>query len=90
MRGYIHRIGRTGRAGHRGTAISFLCEYGAYYLPAIEKLLGMQFGSILPSEEMLQLPEMVANPKLPEREETAKHNRPHHRGGNRRSGGYRR
>ena len=40
---YIHRIGRTGRAGHTGKAISFLCEYGAYYLPAIEELLGTTF-----------------------------------------------
>ncbi len=65
---YIHRIGRTGRAGHRGLAISFLCEYGAYYLPAIEELLNVQFSSSLPTEEMLQLPEKVANPKFPERD----------------------
>ena len=39
---YIHRIGRTGRAGNRGTAISFLCEYGGYYLPDIEELLGLE------------------------------------------------
>ena len=87
---YIHRIGRTGRAGHRGTAISFLCEYGAYYLPAIEELLGTQFGSILPTEEMLQLPEPVANPKLPERENTSKSGSSRHRSGNRRPGGFRR
>jgi len=53
---YVHRIGRTGRAGHKGTAISFLCEYGAYNLPAIEKMLSVQFHSILPEEEMLVLP----------------------------------
>ena len=62
---YIHRIGRTGRAGHKGTAISFLCEYGAYYLSPIEELLGTQFSSILPAEEMLQLPPEVENPQLP-------------------------
>ena len=87
---YIHRIGRTGRAGHRGTAISFLCEYGAYYLPAIEELLGTQFNSILPTEEMLQLPEPVKNPKIPERDENAKSSRPHHRDGNRRNNRFRR
>ena len=88
---YIHRIGRTGRAGNRGTAISFLCEYGAYYLPAIEELLGTQFGSILPSEEMLQMPEPVANPDLPERESPANSNhRGKFRSGNRRNGGFRR
>ncbi|MBE6356789.1 MAG: DEAD/DEAH box helicase [Lentisphaerae bacterium] len=62
---YIHRIGRTGRAGNTGTAISFLCEYGAYYLPPIEKLLNTQFSSSLPTEEMLIMPEEVANPQLP-------------------------
>ena len=54
---YIHRIGRTGRAGHTGEAISFLCEYGAYNLGAIEDLLDVRFSSILPPEEMLILPE---------------------------------
>ena len=62
---YIHRIGRTGRAGNTGTSISFLCEYGAYYLPPIEELLGVQFNSILPDESMLQLPAEVENPVLP-------------------------
>ncbi|MCQ2380214.1 MAG: DEAD/DEAH box helicase [Victivallaceae bacterium] len=56
---YIHRIGRTGRAGHKGKAISFLCEYGAYYLPDIEKLMDVTFPSELPSEEMLKLPPVV-------------------------------
>jgi ATP-dependent RNA helicase RhlB len=53
---YIHRIGRTGRAGHTGRAISFLCEYGSYYLPAIEELLNTTFSSIAPTNEMLELP----------------------------------
>ncbi len=36
---YVHRIGRTGRAGHSGTAISF-CEYDELpYLRDIEKLI---------------------------------------------------
>ena len=58
---YIHRIGRTGRAGNKGVSVSFLCEYGAYYLPAIEKLLGTTFSSILPEDEQLKLPEKVQN-----------------------------
>lgn len=58
---YVHRIGRTGRAGHKGKSISFLCEYGAYYLPDIEELLGVQFNSTLPPEEMLKLPERKKN-----------------------------
>lgn len=37
---YIHRIGRTGRAGKEGVSISFACEDDAFRLPAIETLLG--------------------------------------------------
>ncbi|WP_416306528.1 ATP-dependent RNA helicase RhlB [Neptunicella sp. SCSIO 80796] len=33
---YVHRIGRTGRAGESGHAISFACEKYALNLPAIE------------------------------------------------------
>lgn len=83
---YVHRIGRTGRAGHTGTSISFLCEYGAYNLPAIEELLGVTFASTQPTEEMLVLPEPVpgaARPRPAERRGGSGH----HRGGNRRSSG---
>ena len=62
---YIHRIGRTGRAGNHGVAISFLCEYGAYYLPPIEEQLKTQFNSILPTDEMVTLPPEVPGAKLP-------------------------
>ncbi len=37
---YVHRIGRTGRAGATGISISFVSEDGAFDLPAIETLLG--------------------------------------------------
>ena len=29
---YVHRIGRTGRAGSAGTSISFACEEDSFYL----------------------------------------------------------
>ncbi|TSH78523.1 ATP-dependent RNA helicase RhlB [Acinetobacter sp. RF15A] len=39
---YVHRIGRTGRAGSRGVSISFLSEDDAFYLPEIEKAIGQK------------------------------------------------
>ena len=36
---YVHRIGRTGRAGQSGIAISFACEKYALNLPDIEKYI---------------------------------------------------
>lgn len=37
---YVHRIGRTGRAGESGISISFACEEYAINLPAIEEYIG--------------------------------------------------
>ncbi len=39
---YVHRIGRTGRAGSSGVSISFLSEDDAFYLPEIEKAIGQK------------------------------------------------
>ena len=56
---YVHRIGRTGRAGSRGKSISFVCEYGAYAVPEIEKYAQMEIKTVQPEEEQLILPEKV-------------------------------
>ena len=57
---YIHRIGRTGRAGATGTAISFADEEDAFYLPAIEDMLERKIDCIQPEEEWLVMPEPAA------------------------------
>ena len=39
---YVHRIGRTGRAGKKGTAITFVLKNDTKYLQEIEKLIKMK------------------------------------------------
>ncbi|MEO4047537.1 ATP-dependent RNA helicase RhlB [Pseudomonas sp. CAU 1711] len=51
---YVHRIGRTGRAGASGTSISFAGEDDAFALPPIEELLGRKINCEMPPEELLK------------------------------------
>jgi ATP-dependent RNA helicase RhlB len=51
---YVHRIGRTGRAGKEGVSISFACEDDAFRLPAIETLLGQPIRCEQPPEALLK------------------------------------
>jgi len=48
---YVHRIGRTARAGASGKAISFADEETVYQLPEIEDYLGKQIPSTMPLDE---------------------------------------
>lgn len=57
---YVHRIGRTGRAGVTGKSISFACEYGAYLIPELEQFLDGKIVCINPTEDMLSLPPLPA------------------------------
>ena len=50
---YVHRVGRTGRAGNTGKSISFLCERGSFVMPDIEELLGHEIKCVQPPPEML-------------------------------------
>jgi ATP-dependent RNA helicase RhlE len=36
---YVHRIGRTGRAGHKGNAVSLVCAEEKHWLMEIQKLI---------------------------------------------------
>ena len=51
---YVHRIGRTGRAGAVGISISFACEEDSFLLPAIEEKLGHKLDCIHPEEGLLE------------------------------------
>lgn len=50
---YVHRIGRTARAGASGDAISFACEKYVFSLPEIEAYLGHKIPTALVTAEML-------------------------------------
>lgn len=51
---YVHRIGRTGRAGAIGTSISFACEEDSFLLPDIEEKLGSKLECTHPQEHLLE------------------------------------
>ena len=47
---YVHRIGRTGRAGRRGIALTIACKSDAKYLAAIAELIGRPIPALAAQE----------------------------------------
>ncbi len=59
---YVHRIGRTARAGAEGDAITFACEEYVYSLPDIEEYIGQSIPTVDITDDLL------LDPKPPKRE----------------------
>ena len=64
---YVHRIGRTGRVGEKGTSITFADEIDSYYIPAVEEYMKQPLKCVQPPEEWLEpLPKpMLAKKRRP-------------------------
>ena len=65
---YVHRIGRTGRAGANGISINFADEDDAYELVKLEEYLGKKIKCTYPDEHL-----MTPIPELPPHRSTEKH-----------------
>jgi ATP-dependent RNA helicase RhlB len=65
---YVHRIGRTARAGAAGDAVSFACEKYVFGLPEIEAYIGHKLPTAAVTPEMLPPLESPAPGALPRRE----------------------
>ncbi|HDP80747.1 MAG TPA: DEAD/DEAH box helicase, partial [Spirochaetes bacterium] len=81
---YVHRIGRTARAGKSGRAVSLACEKFVYNLEAIEKFIGMNIPVVWHGEDML-----VADQSPPRRHTERRSERGSERRTERREGGQR-
>ena len=70
---YVHRIGRTGRAGAIGTSISFACEEDSFLLPAIEEKLCTKLDCTHPDDDLLKVaPTFVRHSRIKKKDRLLK------------------
>jgi len=81
---YVHRIGRTGRAGATGTSVSFACEEDAPQIPVIEEFIGRKLTAVYPDDGWLRA---LPAPKFDAGKGSHSHGTPHRGRGRGRSGG---
>jgi ATP-dependent RNA helicase RhlE len=74
---YVHRIGRTGRAGHSGLALSLVDSEERAYIKDIQKLIGLQIPVVG------DIPPAIAFIPTEERRAIARQNRPPRNSGDR-------
>jgi len=79
---YVHRIGRTARAGAAGDAISFGCESYAVSLPDIENYIGHKIP--VANYDPALLPELIKPKSKPRRPSGPRGRQGGHKGGSRR------
>lgn len=53
---YVHRIGRTGRAGEKGVSVIFATEEDSYLIPKIESYTKHKLNYINPEENLVAVP----------------------------------
>lgn len=77
---YVHRIGRTGRAGETGTALSLVDSGERSYLQSIQRLIGRTISVVTPPT--LSAPAAAARmPESSSRGSNRSSHQDHHRGG---------
>lgn len=87
---YVHRVGRTARAGASGDAVSFVCEEYVFSLADIERLLGYRIPITKLDESLLATPAPPAPYRIQrphghahgKHRSSGKNQRPHRRKGN--------